>query len=143
MYNRDRGSASVEFIVAAVVLLVPLVALTVTTSEIAAASFAATSASRHGVRAFTRAESPAVGVARVESITALALADHGLTDINPRWEFECEPSFCARRGTLVRLTVHVDVPLRFIPALPGIDFALSVTVTRTATARVSLTSVSR
>ncbi len=137
----ERGSASLEFIFASVALLVPLVALTVTTSQIASATFAATTAARHGVRALTRAESTTDGWERVRAITSLAIDDHGLTDTTSRWELECSRRNCLQRGTLVSLTVHLDVPVRFVPALPGIDLASRVTVTRTATARVSLVSV--
>jgi hypothetical protein len=139
----ERGSASIEFVVASVALLIPLVALTVTTSQIASATFAATTAARHGVRAFTRAESTNTGLERIRAITTLAAEDHGVIDATPRWELDCSRRNCLRRGSLVELTVHLDVPLPFIPALPGIDIAPRVTVSRTATARVSITSVNR
>jgi hypothetical protein len=139
----ERGSASLEFIVASIALLVPLVALTVTTSQIASATFAATTAARHGVRAFTRAESTTVGLEQVRSITSLIIDDHGLTDTTPRWELDCSRRNCLQRGSRVTVTVHLAVPLRFIPALPGIDIAPRVTVSQSATARVSLTSVNR
>ena len=139
----ERGSASLEFIAASIALLVPIVALTATTSEIASATFAATTAARHGVRAFTQAESTPVGLEQVRAITSLIIDDHGLTDTTPQWELDCSRRNCLQRGSLVTLTVHLDVPLRFIPALPGIDIASRVTVSRSATARVSLTSVNR
>lgn len=121
----------------------PLVALTVTTSQIASATFAATTAARHGVRAFIGAESTHIGLERVRAITSLVADDHGLTDTTSRWELDCSRRNCLRRGSLVELTVHLEVPLSFIPALPGIDIAPRVTVSRTATARVSITSVNR
>ncbi|MSZ38933.1 MAG: hypothetical protein F2605_02520 [Actinobacteria bacterium] len=139
----ERGSASLEFIVASIALFVPLVALTVTTSQIASATFAATTAARHGVRAFTRAASTNGGLEQVRAITALIIDDHGLTDTTPQWELDCSRRNCLQRGSLVTLTVHLDVPSLFIPALPGIDIAPRVTVSRSATARVSLTSVNR
>jgi hypothetical protein len=139
----ERGSASIEFIVASVALLIPLVALTVTTSQIASATFAATSAARHGVRAFTGAESTNIGLERIRAITTLTADDHGVIDATPRWELDCSRRNCLRRGTLVELTVHLDVPLLFIPSLPGIDIAPRVTVSRSATARVSITAVNR
>ena len=139
----ERGSAGLEFIAASIALLVPIVALTATTSEIASATFAATTAARHGVRAFTQAESTSVGLEQVRAITSLIIDDHGLTDSAPEWELDCSRRNCLQRGSRVTVTVHLDVPLRFIPALPGIDIASRVTVSRSATARVSLTSVNR
>jgi hypothetical protein len=139
----EQGSASIEFIVASVALLVPLVALTVTTSQIASATFAATTATRQGVRAFTLAESTNAGLEKVRAITMLAADDFGLSDARSRWELDCSRRNCLRRGSLVTLTIHVDVPLPFIPSLPGIDITPRVTVSRSATARVSITSVNR
>lgn len=138
-----RGSASVEFIVAAVGLLVPLVALTVTTSEIAAATFAATSSARQGVREFTRADTVTTGVERIQAITALAVSDHGMSDARWRIDLDCSGRTCRQRGSRVTLQISIEVPLRFIPTFPGIDVAPNVTVSRTATARVSATSVNR
>jgi len=142
-HNVHRGSASVEFIVAAVGLLVPLVALTVTTSEIAAATFAATSSARQGARAFTRADTVSMGVERISEITDLAVSDHGLSDARWHVELDCSGRTCRQRGSRVVVEISIDVPLRFIPTLPGIDVAPSVTVSRSATARVSTTSVNR
>jgi len=139
----ERGSASLEFIVASIALLVPLVAVTVTTSHIASATFAATTAARHGVREFTRAESTTVGMEQVRAITTLIVEDHGLTDTTSQWDLDCSLRNCLQRGSRVTVTVHLEVPLRFVPMLPGIDIAPHVTVSRSATARVSLTSVNR
>jgi hypothetical protein len=142
-FSDDRGSASMEFLVAAIGLLVPVVALTVTTSEIASATFAATVSARQGVRAFTLADSVQSGHTAIANITNLAITDHGLSDADWRIELDCAGRSCRQRGSLVSLAVSIDVPLRFIPALPGIDIAPSVTVSRSATARVSTTSVNR
>jgi hypothetical protein len=141
--SRDRGSASLEFVVATIGFLIPVVALTVTTSEIASATFAATASARQGVRALTLANTTAEGQVAIANITELAVNDHGLADTEWRIDIDCSARSCRQRGSLVSLQVSIDVPLRFLPALPGIDRALFVTVTRGATARVSTTSVNR
>lgn len=142
-HSLQRGSASVEFIVAAIGLFIPLVALTVTTSEIAAATFAATSSARHGVRSFTRATTTQAGYSQVSNIVTLAMSDHGIADTRWSIDVECSGRTCHQRGTLVELRVSIDVPMRFIPSLPGINIAPVITVSRAATARVSVTSVNR
>lgn len=142
-FSDDRGNASLEFLVAAIGLLVPIIAFTVTTSEIASATFAATVSARQGVRAFTLADSVGSGQTAIANITDLAVADHGLTDVDWRITVDCAGRSCRQRGSLVSLAVSIDVPLRFIPILPGINVAPTVTVTRSATARVSTTSVNR
>ncbi len=141
MGKNEQGSASLEFIVATVALLVPLVALSVTTSDIASATFAATAASRQGVRAFTRSESVAQGSGHISAITQLAMEDHGLTGVDWNMDIDCSARSCRQRGSTVRVTVSIEVPLRFVPALPGITTAPTVMVSRSATARVSITSV--
>lgn len=141
MKNHEQGSASLEFIIAAVALLVPLVALSVTTSDIASATFAATTASRQGVRAFTRSESVAQGRVDLSAIAGLAMEDHGLTGVDWNVDIDCSARSCRQRGSTVRVTVSVEVPLRFLPTLAGITTAPTVTVSRSATARVSITSV--
>ena len=141
MKNHEQGSASLEFIFASVALLVPLVALSVTTSDIASATFAATTASRQGVRAFTRSESVAQGSVNLAAITGLAMEDHGMTGGDWKVDIDCSARSCRQRGSIVRVTVSIEVPLRFIPALPGITTAPTVTVSRSSTARVSITSV--
>lgn len=142
MPTPDRGSASLEFIVASVVLFVPVVALTVTTSDIASASFAATAVARQGVRSFTQAENVESGLRHVHAISELVREDFG-TDGEVTVDIDCSGRSCHQRGSLVSLAVTIDVPLRFIPALPGIDLDPSVRVTRSATARVSTVSVTR
>lgn len=142
MQSDERGSASLEFIVASVALLVPLVALTVTTSDIASATFAATAASRQGVRAFTSTENSEAGIDRIRAATELAMSDHGMADSAWRLSMSCSGRTCGQRGSLVTLDIAIDVPLRFLPDLPGLDIAPRVTVSRSATARVSLLSVS-
>lgn len=142
MGKNEQGSASLEFIVATVALLIPLVALSVTTSDIASATFAATTASRQGVRAFTRSESVAQGSGHISAIAQLVMEDHGLTGVDWTMEIDCSARSCRQRGSTVRVTVSIEVPLRFVPSLPGITAAPTVTVSRSATARVSMTSVS-
>ncbi len=139
----ERGSAPLEFLIASVALFVPLVALAVTVTDITTASFAATAAARQGVRAFARAESVPAGQQRIAQVSELALADYGLAPQTAQWDITCTSSPCLRRGNLVTVNFTLNVPLRFIPSLPGIAVPPLITVSRSATARVSLTSVNR
>jgi hypothetical protein len=143
MVEGDRGSASLEFLVVAVGFLVPLVALSVTVTEVSTATLAATTASRQAARAFTRAESASAGLRRITAATELVLDDHGLGDHEWSFDVDCSSPQCLRRGSLDTVTVRVAVPLRFVPALPGLSIPAVVTVERSTTVRVSIDSVSR
>ncbi|MCA1943576.1 MAG: pilus assembly protein, partial [Yonghaparkia sp.] len=59
----DRGSASLEFLVAGLLMLVPLVYLILTLGTIQSAALATEGAARQAARVFVQAPSTAVGAA--------------------------------------------------------------------------------
>ena len=139
----ERGSATVEFLVVAVGLLVPLVAVSTTLAQVASAEFAATAIARQGIRALTRSESVSVGLARARGEARLTLSDHGLDTATWDLDLACSVADCLRRGAIDTLSVTVRIPLTFLPSLPGIAVPNSVTVTRWSTERVSIDAVYR
>jgi hypothetical protein len=138
MRSRERGSASLEFLVVGVGFLVPLVALCVTVTEVSTATLAATTAARQAIRAYTRSASVAEGSATVDAAVALVLDDHGLAANARSVHLDCSARNCLRRGSLDTITVRVTVPLRFVPTLPGLIVPPSIVVERSASARVSI-----
>lgn len=74
----DDGSAMVEFVYLAVLLMVPLVYLLVTVFQVQSAAFGATEAARQAGRAFATAETAGQGEARAGAAAALAMGDQGL-----------------------------------------------------------------
>lgn len=133
----DRGSASLEFTIVALGVLFPLVALTVSTTSLQRAQFAATEIARQGVRAVALAPTLSEGKRAVKRISQLALEDFGISDTT-RFVVACEPASCRTRGSLIRLTVIVPTSLVMIPALPWIDVPNRIPVTATATHRAPL-----
>ena len=133
MRRNDRGSASIEFVVLALGVLIPVLAITVSTSTIQRAEFAATEISRQGVRAVALAPTTAAGSVTVRRIASLTLADLGVTG-KSKYAVSCVPASCAA-GSLVRLATTLTVPLVMIPALPKLRIAPTVTLTSTATQR--------
>jgi hypothetical protein len=75
----DRGSAIVEFVFIAVVVLVPLVYLIVAVAAVQRSSLAVTNAAREAGRAFATSSSDASARERAEVAARLALADEGVT----------------------------------------------------------------
>jgi Flp pilus assembly protein TadG len=76
--RRDDGSALVEFVWLAVLLIVPLVYVVLTAASLQRAAFAVTAAARDGARAYATAGSDSLGEQRAEAAAALAMNDQGV-----------------------------------------------------------------
>lgn len=133
----ERGSASLEFVVVAFGVLIPILAVTVSTTAIQHAQFATTEISRQGVRALALARNTTAGNRAIRRIARLTLADFGITQ-SARFTIACTPQPCGGYGSLYRLTTTVTVPLAMIPALPGLDVLTQIPISATATHRAPL-----
>jgi Flp pilus assembly protein TadG len=78
--RHDEGNAVVEFVLVAVLVLVPLLYVVLAASQVQRTSFAVTQAAREAGRAVATADDVATGEARARYAVALAIADHGLGD---------------------------------------------------------------
>jgi Flp pilus assembly protein TadG len=135
----DRGSASLEFITAGLVLLVPLVYLVLAMSSIQAGALAVEGAARQASRVFV--QSADVGAARASAIRAVefALADHGVDPDSATITVSCapDPSNCLTRRGFVTVTVTIAAPLPLTPPVIMGDFPIAVPLTATSTQHVS------
>lgn len=137
MFRAERGSASLEFVVIALGVLLPILAVTVSASDIQRAQFATVQIARQGVRSIALAPTVAAGERVAKRVAALVQSDLGVTG-TPRLAVSCEPRPCGARGSLYRLTVTIRVTLPMIPALPGLDVASRIPISASATHRVPL-----
>lgn len=78
-HRADAGTALVEFVFLALVLMVPLVYVVLTAAALQRAAFAETAAARDAARAYATAGSDAEGEQRAEEAVALALHDQGIS----------------------------------------------------------------
>jgi Flp pilus assembly protein TadG len=78
--RRDEGSAIIEFIFVAVLIMVPLVYFIVAVASVQAGQLAVTNAAREAGRAFATADSVDEGLARAQAAARIAFADNGLHD---------------------------------------------------------------
>jgi hypothetical protein len=76
--DRDRGSAVVEFVWLAVLMLIPLVYVVLAGLAVQRAAFAETAAAREAARAYATAGSDALGETRAEQAVALVMRDQGV-----------------------------------------------------------------
>ena len=111
----DGGNALVEFVVLAVLLMVPLLYVLLTVFQVQAAAFGASEAARQAGRAFAVADDPETGRASAAAAAALAMQDQGIRDSGPP-EIVCAEQ-CLTPGSAVTVTVRYRVPLRFLGAV--------------------------
>lgn len=135
----ERGSASLEFITAGTLLLVPLVYLVVALSALQSGSLAVEAAARQATRTFVEAETQDAAAARADRAVAFALADHGLDSATTSIRISCSPrpDDCLARLGLVTVEVETRVVLPLVPAALGADTPLAVPLRASATQQVS------
>lgn len=128
----ERGSAVVEFVFLGVILLVPLVYLIITASQLQAASYAAVGAADHAAKVFVAAGSESEGAAMANDAVARAVANMGLDAGAGTLRYTCSGP-CLDPGTTVTASVTVKVSLPFLPH--GLDASVG-SASSTATHRV-------
>ncbi|MBE7186982.1 TadE/TadG family type IV pilus assembly protein [Jatrophihabitans endophyticus] len=78
--DADSGSAIVEFVFVAIVIMVPLMYLIVVVAQVQRNQLAVSQAARDAGRAFATSTTPAQAATRVDAAVRLAFADQGLPD---------------------------------------------------------------
>lgn len=78
--SSDQGTAIIEFVFIAVLVLVPLVYLIVAVATVQRSSLAVTNSAREAGRAFATSDSDAQAPARALVAARLAMADQGITE---------------------------------------------------------------
>lgn len=111
----ERGSASIEFIVVGVAIILPLIYIAITVLTLNAAQFASHQAAREGVRAFVTSTSNASGNQRASIAANQAFADYGLAESEPEVAITCDHISCLTPGGSVSVEVTTQVPLPFVP----------------------------
>lgn len=111
--RNDQGTAILEFVVLAVVLMVPIAYAVVVVVQLQAATFGSVTAAREAARAYVTADSTAQGAARARTAAAMAMADQGLPA--PSLKIQCLGGTCLSPGSRVRVEVSSRVEVPFVP----------------------------
>ena len=141
--REDRGSASLEFLTAGVLLLVPLVYLVLALGAVQAGAFAVEGAARSAARvavlaAGDRQDADAADVrAAAERAARTVLTDADLDGAAASVHLTCAPTgSCVQAGARVHVRVAASIVLPFVPDLFGVALG-SVRVEGVATQSVS------
>lgn len=115
----DDGSAPVEFVFLAVLLLVPLVYLLLAVFAVQRAAYALSAAAREAGRGFVTGVDGLEAELRAQAAADVALRDHGLNAGDVRLTLDCSARPCLTPGAAVTVRVDADVALPLVPALLG------------------------
>ncbi len=119
MSRDESGSALVEFVWLALLLLVPLVYILLAVFDVQRASFGAAAASRAAGRAYALASTDAAGLLDARAAAGVALADQGI-DAPVDVAISCEPAPpCHVRGRTITVRLSSRVVLPLVPTALG------------------------
>ncbi len=135
----EEGTASLEFVTAGLILLLPLVYLVLTMSALQAASLAVEGAARQAVRVYVQAPDTHSAEAEADRAIRFALADYGIDSSTASVSISCSPqaSECLRRRAAVTISVEVSVGLPLVPSVLSAGGPAAVPLRSTATEQVS------
>jgi Flp pilus assembly protein TadG len=134
----EGGSASLEFLTAGLILLIPLVYLVVALSAIQGGAMAVEGAARQAARVYVQSPDADEAIARAARAVEFGLADYGIDAADADVRIDCESSRdCLARQNTVTVTVDVLVPLPLVPDVLSLRNLASVPVQASATQTVS------
>ncbi|HWB66340.1 MAG TPA: hypothetical protein VG708_05895 [Mycobacteriales bacterium] len=111
----DHGSAVVEFVWLAILLLIPLIYVVMTAVSVQRTAFGLTEAAREAGRAYATAGSDAAGRARAAAAAQLAMRDQGVS-----WRPTAPVVSCGSCSYAPGSTFTVDLHARVrLPLMPG------------------------
>lgn len=118
----ESGTALIEFVWLAILLLVPLLYIVLAAFDTQRAAYAASAAARSAGRAFVTAPDQATGYARARVAVRLAYQDQKI-DTVPDVRITCrpDPRNCLTPGSVVRAEIRSTVDLPLMPAALGSD----------------------
>jgi hypothetical protein len=110
----EDGSAIVEFVWLAVLLMIPLVYVVLAALSVQRSAFASTAAARDAARAYATAGSDEEGEQRAETAVALAMRDQGVSWSPQGRVIECGDCTFAP-GSVFNVDIRTTVALPFVP----------------------------
>jgi len=131
----QAGSAVVEFVFLAVLMLVPLFYLVMVLARLQAGAYAVSAATREAGRAYVTAQVSEQAPARAHSAAGLAFADQGFGS-EGSIQIGCDGTPCLRPEGRVQITATLWVPMPLVPAFFAAIVPLQIPVSATHLATV-------
>ncbi|HET8768938.1 MAG TPA: pilus assembly protein [Pedococcus sp.] len=124
----ERGSALVEFVFLAVLMMVPLIYLVMVLARLQAGSYAASAAVREAGRAYVTAQRQQDAGPRADAAARIAFEDQGFAG-DGVLGMSCDGDPCLRPDGRITMQATVTVPLPLVPAFARDVVPLEVPVT--------------
>lgn len=117
----EEGTAIVEFVWLALLLVVPLLWIVLSVFEVQRGAFAVDAAARSAGRAYSLAPDQATAEKRAKGVVDLVLADQGADGMKGRVTVSCTPfpDHCLTGTSTITVTVDSAVDLPWVPAFVG------------------------
>lgn len=116
----EEGSAIVEFIFLAVLLMVPVVYLILTVGQVQGGAYAAVGAADQAAKVFVLHQDLPSAQQAAEHAVRLAVQDMGFDPEAATLSISCDPG-CSTAGAIVRARVQLRVELPVVGAVPGVN----------------------
>jgi Flp pilus assembly protein TadG len=113
----DEGTATIEFTFLSVLLLVPLVYVVLSVSQVQRTAYAASEAARDAGRAYVRADTAEDGERDAYVAARLAFSDQGLDLPADAVRISCSADPCLTPGARVTVSIRTSAVLPGVPAL--------------------------
>ncbi|MGO4384616.1 hypothetical protein [Specibacter sp. RAF43] len=130
----DAGSAIVEFVFLAVLLLIPLAYLILTVGQLQGGSYAVVGAADQAAKVYVLQPDAARARQAADQAVVMALTDMGFDASRATLTITCDAG-CLSPGALVRADVRLQVDLPLVTAIPGVRLS-AATVESSATQKV-------
>jgi hypothetical protein len=124
----EAGSALVEFVFLAVLVMVPLFYLVMTLARVQAGAYAASTAAREAGRAFVTATSSRDATSRAEAAARISFSDQGFGPSQTQLTIRCDAWPCLRPESRVEMSTVVKVQLPLVPSFARAVVPLEVPV---------------
>lgn len=132
--HAQEGSAVVEFIFLAVLLMIPVVYLILTVGQVQGGAYAVVGAADQAAKVFVLNSDPASARQAAEQAVNLAVEDMGFDAANATLTITCDGG-CLTPGSTVHAHVDLFVELPVVGAVPGVT-ATAASVDASASQKV-------
>lgn len=130
----ERGSAIVEFVFLAVLLMVPVAYLILTVGQLQGGAYAVVGAADQAAKVYVLQADAGAARQAAETAVAMAVTDMGFDAANASLTITCDGG-CLTPGTIVRARVALNVDLPLVGGIPGARLS-AATVESSATQKV-------
>lgn len=113
----EQGSATIEFVIVVIGIVMPLVYITLAVAAVHGARSAAGHGVREAARILMEADASGAGISRARQAVDLAFADHGLEVPSNALTVTCSSAPCLLPGSSVDVGVNWSMPLPWMPQI--------------------------